>query len=84
MDGVGDITRGVAGTAFGEDMLGVLRGVLRAKYGSDGARMTPDNGRVQVPALSQANVLRGIKRLASEAMMGGLVARQGASSGYYG
>lgn len=68
-DGVGDITRGVPGTAFGGDMLGGLK----AKGESGAGRIAPRNGRmILVSALSRANTPRYISGLPSKEMMGGL------------
>lgn len=65
IEGVGDITRGVAGTGFGEGM----SGALNLKSGSDVARTTPEGGRLHISALSQANMPRSINGLANKAMM---------------
>lgn len=64
VDGVGDVTRGVAGTGFGED----ISGALSLKEGSGAARTTPEGGRVQKSALSQANMPRIVNGLANKAM----------------
>jgi len=66
-EGVGEITRGVAGTAFGEGM----SAALKVNEGSDATRMTPDSGRMRLSALSEARMPQGISGLANEAMMGG-------------
>lgn len=65
IEGVGDITRGVAGTGFGED----ISGTLNLKAGSDAALTTPKGDRVQISVLSQANMPRSINGLVNRAMM---------------
>jgi hypothetical protein len=55
--------------AFGE--VGIAD-ALKVNEGSDATGITPDNGRVQISALSQANKPNGINGLANEAMMGGV------------
>jgi hypothetical protein len=65
-EGVGEITRGVAGTAFGED----IAARLKVNGRRDATRMTPQSSRFWLSALSEASIPQGINGLANEAIVG--------------
>lgn len=65
-EGVGEITRGVAGTAFGEAM----SGARKVNGGSDATRMTPHNDRGWMSALAEERTPQCINGLANEAIVG--------------
>lgn len=66
IEGVGEITRGVSGKAFGED----ISAALNLNGGNDATRKTVGSSLVRSTALLEASMPQGTSGLANEVMVG--------------